>query len=132
MKQKSGIRIVDTLMDLLSDAGSIPAASTIFFRVQSDQRATFGRNHILNIMAKVPPLTKGPPLGTMKIRSLSLSPNCVGERERVRGHLTDILYITPHCRLAASHLLRSVQSGVGLHPLPSRGEEHSGDLFSMQ
>jgi XTP/dITP diphosphohydrolase len=32
VKQKSGIRIVDTLMDLLSDAGSIPAASTIFWK----------------------------------------------------------------------------------------------------
>ncbi len=78
------------------------------------------------------PLAKGPPSGTMKINSLSLSPNCVGERVRVRRLPADILYITPHYRLAASHLLRSVQSGVGLHPLPSRGEEHTGDLFSEQ
>jgi hypothetical protein len=51
----------------------------------------------------------------MALITLSLSPNCVGERERVRGYLADILYITPH-----------------LYPLPSRGEEHSGDLFSRQ
>jgi len=31
------------------------------------------------------------------------------------GYLADILYITPH-----------------LYPLPLRGEEHSGDLFSRQ
>jgi len=58
------------------------------------------------------PLAKGPPSGTMKINFLSLSPNCTGERVRVRGYLADILYITPH-----------------LYPLPSRGEEYSGDLF---
>ncbi len=52
---------------------------------------------------------------TIKISSCSLSPNCLGERERVRGHLADILCITPH-----------------LYPLPSRGEEHRGDLFSWQ
>jgi hypothetical protein len=39
----------------------------------------------------------------------------MGERGRVRGHPADILYITPH-----------------LYPLPSRGEEYSGGLFSRQ
>jgi hypothetical protein len=48
----------------------------------------------------------------MKINPLSLSPIQLGERVRVRGFLADILYITPH-----------------LYPLPSRGEERSGDLF---
>jgi hypothetical protein len=48
----------------------------------------------------------------MALIALSLSPNFVGERERVRGYLANILYITPH-----------------LYPLPSRGEEHGGRLI---
>jgi hypothetical protein len=34
-----------------------------------------------------------------KISSLSLSPKCVGERVRVRGHLTDILLYHPSLSL---------------------------------
>jgi hypothetical protein len=37
------------------------------------------------------------------------------ELVRLREYLADIFYITPH-----------------LYPLPSRGEEHSGALFSKQ
>jgi hypothetical protein len=90
-----------------------------------------------------------------KISSLSLSPKCVGERVRVRGHLTDILLYHPSLSLfplrdlakgppsavVLISILKSgsdipyssfIERGAGLSSSPLKGRGTAGGLFAKQ